>query len=534
LATLLTHHPIPEYFPYVGADPYTIFNSDTHVRADMFEEGVARNDYLTRFWTPADARNSARRYGLFGVNGLAVTIRLKTGPWWGTLNLASSGGGAINEGDELPRGTFLYSNTAALDETGDSFIYEVTIQQPGGAALRLRQEATIYNGYGRRAYVNAPSQEVTNTFNPTLGMGGGGGGDGKLIYDGFKENGANHLVVISSGGTYDDVQKWLEDFPGSRYRFNRIEVFLISTQEHAQLGAIRMAISQERTAVYFTGGDQTRFLDIFTGTNRGGLNLIGTINQEFGENHLSVGGSSAGLAVQGLRAFHGPLLENAGSKVLLDHNNVYEPYSYSHYVKFRDGFLTLLPNVTLTDTHFKERNRMARFVTFLSQTQADIDQYQDQDPELARTLSSDGVARGVAVDEGTALIVTRSGPGNTWAGKVKTAPREPGQLPGYVFFAEAVAGAGAGVTLITGALETPEAVTVTRLGDGERFNLDSWAPLQALSPDAQYRVQISNGRAVAESIDLTRPRPPADLYYNNSSGDQRLREEHKYNEEYIP
>src|SRR5437764_979541 len=110
---------------------------------------------------------------------------------------------------------------------------------------------------------------------------------------------------------------------------------------------------------------------------------------------LSFGGSSAGLAVQGARAFRGPTVDQTTSDVLLDRNQVYNRASFAYYARFTDNLFrfNVLRGVQ-TDTHFKERNRMPRFVSFLAQTQADI----EANPAVAQAVGWNGRAYGIAVD----------------------------------------------------------------------------------------------------------------------------------------
>ncbi|HKB41185.1 MAG TPA: hypothetical protein VKD72_32460, partial [Gemmataceae bacterium] len=347
------------------------------------------------------------------------------------------------------------------------------------------------------------------------------GGDSYLVWDAFKHNGAHNLVVIGAGARYNIVQSYLEDLPEGVYQpFDHIQVFLVSTQEQANSQLISQALRQPNTTVYFVGGDQTDYLDMLWGTNRNN-SFLTTINRLFSRKQLSFGGSSAGLAVQGDRAFRGPVVNSTGSRLLLDPNNVNNDASFGRYVSFEDDFLHLLgpalARPVLTDTHFKERNRMARFVAFLAQTQTVLDLKAD----LRLRLSWNGRMHGIAVDEGTALIVDV----NFGIGMVMTTVRRSTDLPGYVFFGEAQQGTQ--VQFPSGRLDTTKPVAIRRVGANYRFNLITWTPNNPVPSDL-FKVQITDGRAYSEGLLLSR-----DLYYNLSYLDMRLLKKQDNNGELI-
>jgi hypothetical protein len=163
---------------------------------------------------------------------------------------------------------------------------------------------------------------------------------------------------------------------------------------------------------------------------------------------------------------------------------------------------------------------MARFVSFLAQSQAQVD------GGLAALISRDGRMHGIAVDEGTALIV--ADPFGVGVGLVLATKRRPlVELPGYVFFGRADANQGTALTFPNGKLNTTRPVEIQRVGAGRLFNLKTWTPVWPVPSDL-FRVQIVNGRAQSAGLLLKK-----DLYYPLSSLDPALLLRHARNGQLI-
>jgi cyanophycinase-like exopeptidase len=130
---------------------------------------------------------------------------------------------------------------------------------------------------------------------------------------------------------------------------------------------------------------------------------------------VPVGGISAGLAVLGEFVFSAEKNTVTSDRALLD--------PYGHKVTLQRDMLRVPGLVsTITDSHFSERSRMGRLLTF-----------------LARTVTDGWTAQasGIGVDEATAVLLEPDGsasvvgPGSAWfvrmsAGDVlRCEPREP-------------------------------------------------------------------------------------------------------------
>ncbi|HEU4521253.1 MAG TPA: cyanophycinase, partial [Thermoanaerobaculia bacterium] len=136
--------------------------------------------------------------------------------------------------------------------------------------------------------------------------------------------------------------------------------------------------------VFFAGGDQCNYIRWIKGTPV--AEAVKSVYRRGG----AIGGTSAGLAIQGEVAYDACPNQSARSnEVLLD--PFHEDVSLS-----RDFFDWPAMRGVVTDTHFQQRDRMGRLLVF-----------------LARTLAENQEDRvlGVGVGERTVLLVNRNGRG---------------------------------------------------------------------------------------------------------------------------
>lgn len=196
------------------------------------------------------------------------------------------------------------------------------------------------------------------------------------------------------------------------------------------LGRVRAA-----EAIFFAGGDQADYVDRFKGTP-----LEDEVHAAVARG-VPIGGTSAGLAILGEFVFSAARGTVTSADALAD--------PYARRVALDRDFLVLprLGNV-ITDSHFVERDRMGRLITFLAR------------------LAADGwtpAARGIAIDRETAVLVD--------AGGSATVVGNPGHATPFAYFA-----AGPGVPEVA-APKTPltyTGISVYRVAPGGSFDLDRW------------------------------------------------------------
>lgn len=210
-------------------------------------------------------------------------------------------------------------------------------------------------------------------------MGGGDDLDEAFKWLCEKGRGGDFLVLRARGD--DEYNPYINGL----CKTNSVATLIIPSREAA--GDPKVAdIIRHAEVLFIAGGDQARYINWW----------MGTPVQEAMKAHIAagrpIGGTSAGLAVLGqyIYSAQGDAPDDEDLKSSLALANPYIPR-----VTVRRDFLNidLLQN-TLTDTHFAERDRMGRSLTF-----------------LARILKErwSPAPREIAVDGKSAVLVERNG-----------------------------------------------------------------------------------------------------------------------------
>lgn len=138
----------------------------------------------------------------------------------------------------------------------------------------------------------------------------------------------------------------------------------------------------EAEAVWFAGGDQWTYLQYWRGTAIDSL-----LNQGIAQRGLVVGGTSAGMAIQGQAYFSAERGTVRSNTALLNPYDSTLTLDTAAFLKHRD-----LQQV-ITDTHYDNPDRKGRHMTF-----------------LARLVQDYGLAaKGIGCDEYTAVCIDTSG-----------------------------------------------------------------------------------------------------------------------------
>ena len=211
--------------------------------------------------------------------------------------------------------------------------------------------------------------------------------------------------------------------------------------------------------------------------------LYGAINR-----NVPLGGTSAGLAVLGdfdFTAYTG--------RTITSNEALVNPYNRALTIDGQggDGFLTtrevsnstasslmsLLKN-TITDSHFRQRDRLGRLVTFMSRLDAD---------GVLDTTVPESKVRGIGINEQTALLIEPSG-----MARVVANPAGVGDQRSVYVMEHAI---GSSPRTLTSPL-TYRDVSVARANAGASFNLLSLAslttPLESYSVSATGRFASRN------------------------------------------
>lgn len=269
----------------------------------------------------------------------------------------------------------------------------------------------------------------------------GGGGDVDEAFQWMDDRGGHGDFLVLRGSGADGYQEYLDDITEA----NSVQTLVIKDAQAAHDPFVVERI-QRAEAVFLAGGDQWNYVGKWKDSP-----LLDALNGAILKG-VPIGGTSAGLAVLGQHLF------TAEKNTVTPEEALVNPYDEK--ITLSSDFLKApVLEGLITDSHFSERDRMGRLVSFMGRLQTDGD------------LSS---LRGVGVDEGTAALVQPSGDSRV-VGKGGVHWVRSGAAP-------EVCESGQPLTF--------ENLTVTTVKDGETFNLTRWE-----SPQAESRqMTVTEGR----------------------------------------
>ena len=221
---------------------------------------------------------------------------------------------------------------------------------------------------------------VETTGPALLMMGGGTDVDASFLRIASQMPGGDVVVIRTSGSNgYND---YLFDLmtPDS------VETLLLDSRSKAD-SAYADWVIRSAELLFIAGGDQSDYLNQWEGT------ATQAAIQHVYDKGGFVGGTSAGLAIQG-EAIYDPdgILSVYSEEAVTD--------ACHPYIHLSTGFLSppFLGDV-ITDSHFAERDRMGRLLTFMARL---------GEPSIAPTLQP---VTGIGIDEATAMLVDATGLG---------------------------------------------------------------------------------------------------------------------------
>lgn len=236
-----------------------------------------------------------------------------------------------------------------------------------GAALAQR-------GY-EHSLVGDPADNVAArppTVATAMLMGGGTDVDDAFRWQIAQAGGGDFVVLRTSGD--DGYNRYLLALGG----MDSVETLVIRTRAAASDPFVLSRIAAAE-AVFIAGGDQAEYLRLWKDTP------LQAALEALVARRVPIGGTSAGLAVLGEVDYSAAKGSVVSSEALAD--------PYRRTMTLDQGFLTA-PGLTgvVTDSHFRQRDRMGRLVAFVARN------VQDGRVPLAS-------ARGIGVDERTAVVV---------------------------------------------------------------------------------------------------------------------------------
>ena len=220
----------------------------------------------------------------------------------------------------------------------------------------------------------------TTTVGGTVLAGGGTDVDDAFRWM-IKKSGGGDFVVLRATGT-NAYNQYIYDL-GS---VNSVETLLINSRTLANdLEVERTILNAE--AIFISGGDQANYVNFWKDTR-----MHHALNYLRNTKRIPMGGTSAGCAVLSGVYFSALVGSITSSEAL---TNPYSKYLTLGYNDFLDQ--PFLANV-VTDTHFDNRNRHGRLMTF-----------------LARMSHDNGiVAHGIGLDESAAVCIEPNGIGRVY------------------------------------------------------------------------------------------------------------------------
>ncbi|MEP6758621.1 MAG: cyanophycinase [Actinomycetota bacterium] len=286
--------------------------------------------------------------------------------------------------------------------------------------------ATERRGHGYRSWLRGSPADV-HPATQGGAMLAGGAYDRATAWRWFLEH-AGYGDIVTICATCDAVY--------NSYIYNLHEVDSAQTLKLTKRVATSDPFVLESLAgadgIFFAGGDQSDYVRVWKDSP-----VEDAINDAIARG-VPVGGISAGLAIQGEFLFSAEKNTITSDRALLN--------PYSNKVRLQRDMLRV-PHLgaTITDSHFSERQRQGRLLTFMARTIAD---------------GWTGDVRGIGVDEATAVLLEADGtasvvgPGAGWFFRMRDADV---------------------VTCTDGQPLETRAIDVVGVHRGDTFDLASWS-----------------------------------------------------------
>ncbi len=350
----------------------------------------------------------------------------------GSTTTSTSAGGASSSSVDSSSTSSTSSTSVATSATSTTSSTSSTTGAGGGdvAPPKPPELMTWMTG-------NAADAAVTPAGPGLILMGGGTDVDAAFTWWKPYVNGGDVIILRASGS--DGYNDYLYTEIGG---VDSVETLLVTTVALANSDYVRFAI-EHAEGIFLAGGDQANYMAAWKGTG------VETALMKAWSRGAILGGTSAGCDVLGELIFAATNGSVYSSEALAD--------PYNSYMTLDRDFLALpLLKGFITDTHFAQRDRMGRMVGFLGRV-------------LADGWATE--ARGIGIDEETALVVDKAGQGKVLGNgavylleaKAPPALCAAGKPLEYAGLALHKLGAGATITLPSGATAAP-ATTLSAAG----------------------------------------------------------------------
>jgi cyanophycinase len=226
-----------------------------------------------------------------------------------------------------------------------------------------------------------PADVSTITQSGLVLMGGSTDVDAAIAWL-LNRSGGGDIVVIRASGA-DGYNTYMYNM----VNVNSVESIIIDSREKANLPAVAQKI-RNAEALFIAGGDQWDYVNYWKDTP-----VEEAINYLINTKQVSIGGTSAGLAVLG-KAYYNAQLGTVTSPQALGN-----PYYKTVTIGANDFISSPFLQNVITDSHYTQRDRQGRHITF-----------------MARLLKDFGYTsvKGIGVDEQTAICIDQTGNGTVF------------------------------------------------------------------------------------------------------------------------
>ncbi len=215
-------------------------------------------------------------------------------------------------------------------------------------------------------------------------MGGAAEDDQAMRWFLQQANGGDVLVLRTTGS--DGYNSYFYDELG--VALNSVETMVCHGPAASTHPYVLQRIA-EAEAIWITGGDQWEYLSLWRNTA-----FIDAVNEAIRERNAVIGGTSAGMAVQGQFYF------SAENGTIQSASALADPFDTRLTVDSAAFLDNAILRQTITDTHFDNPDRKGRLTAFLARIQTDY-----QVP-----------ARAIACDEYTAVCIDTLGIARVYGG----------------------------------------------------------------------------------------------------------------------
>ncbi|MES2516872.1 MAG: cyanophycinase [Bacteroidota bacterium] len=232
------------------------------------------------------------------------------------------------------------------------------------------------------SYLTGSADDVsTETQGGLLLMGGSTDVEAAIRWFLTRSGGGDVVVIRSSGA--DGYNAYMYNMVG----VNSVESLIIDSREKANLASIEQKIKNAE-ALFIAGGDQWNYVNYWKDSP-----VENAINYLINTKHVTVGGTSAGCAILGGTYF------NASQGTVTSAQALSDPYNKYMTLGQDDFVASPFMQNTITDSHYTQRDRQGRHITFLAKMMKDF---------------GNSSVKGIGVDEKTAVCIDENGMGKVY------------------------------------------------------------------------------------------------------------------------